>query len=239
MSRYIYKGRSKVIKKIPEKISKENILIDNCAFIIISSTPISNTKKLGCPLINDYFGSEVIDFHLDVIKLVCKNPEVVVVGGFDIKRILKHERRDEYIVVENLLHELTNSAEDLKIGLNATRGSNVCVIDANFIPSVMSYKLLLANPLHSALLYSQRKSLNVGCEIGNSEIVSYYSYKSENKIKGATYLCQTDTARMRKKMLGSTFNKNKFDFEMYDDIKIKAMNDTSQSVRIDEDFDDT
>lgn len=238
MSRYIYKGRSKLIKKIPEKLNKENILIDSCAFIIIASSPISNTKKLGCPLINEHFGTEVLDFHLDVIKLICKNPEIVIVGGFEIKKLLKHPRREEYIIVENLLYELTNSAEDLKIGLNATRGSNICVIDGNFIPSITSYKLLLSEPMKSSILYSNRKSLAVGCEIGNENYVSYYSYKSENKLKGAMYLSQTDSARMRKKILGSTFNKNKFDFELLDETRIIALNDTSQSVRIDEDFDE-
>lgn len=238
MSRYIYKGRSKLIKKIPEKINKENILIDSCAFIIIASSPISNTKKLGCPLINEHFGTEVLDFHLDVIKMVCKHPEIVIVGGFEVKKVLKHSRREEYIVVENLLHEMTNSAEDLKIGLNASRCLNTCVIDGNLVPSLMSYKLLLEEPMKSSILYSNRRALGVGCEIGNENYVSYYSYKSDNKLKGAMYLSQTDSARMRKKILGSTFNKNKFDFELLDETRMLAKNDTSQSVRIDEDFDE-
>ena len=238
MSRYIYKGRSKLIKKIPEKIDKENILIDSCAFIIIASSPISNTKKLGCPLINEYFGTEVIDFHLDVIKMVCKHPETTVIGGYDIKKILKHSRREEYTVVENLLYELTNSAEDMKIGLNATRNNNVCIIDGNFVPSILSYKLMLAEQSKSSVLYSIRKSLGVGCEIGNENYVSYFSYKSENKLKGAMYLSPTDSSRMRKKILGSSYNKNKFDFELLDETKMLALEDTSQSIRIDEDFDE-
>lgn len=238
MSRYIYKGRSKVIKKIPELTIENEFLIDSCAFIIIASSPISNTKKLGCPLVNDYFGTDVLDFHLEVIKSVCRNPEITIVGGYDIKKILKHKKREEYIVIENVLHELTNSAEDLRIGLNAIRNNNAVILDGNFIPTTESFSLLFKNKTNSGALFSKRKSLNIGCEINSENNIAYFSYKPLNKMKGIVFLGASDCLRLKKKILGSTFNKNKFDFEMYNEIKMEAIEDTSNSLRIDEDFTD-
>ena len=235
MSRFVYKGRPKVIQQMPKKSSIGNFLIDSCAFIIFASRPISNTKSLGCPLVNNYFGTEIIDFQLDIIKMVCKNPEIVIIGGYDIKKILKHIRRDEYSVVENILHELTNSAEDLKIGLNATRSKNVVIIDGSFIPSIDSFKLIFNNPNHSYILYSVRESDQIGCELDNSKAkVSYFSFISKNKTKGINYLCPLDSSRMRKKIIGSTFHNNKFDFELYEETSFLALEDNSISIRIDE-----
>jgi hypothetical protein len=235
MSRFVYRGRPKVIQQIPKKIANKSQIVENCGFVILSSRPISNTKSLGCPLVNNYFGTDIIDFHLDIIKMVCKNPEIVVIGGHDIKKILKHSRRDEYTVVENVLHEMTNTAEDLKIGLNATRSTNIVIIDGSFIPSLDSFKLVFENRNSSSILYSKRDTDIIGCELDNSKTkVSYFSFKSKNKIKGMNFLCQLDTLRMRKKVIGSTFNNNKFDFELYDETTMLALEDNSTSVRIDE-----
>jgi hypothetical protein len=235
MSRFVYKGRSKVIEKMPAKQTGGSFLVENVAFIIIASRPISNTKSLGCPLVNNYFGTDIIDFHLDIINMVCKNPEIVIIGGYDIKKILKHSRRAEYTVIENVLYELTNSATDLKIGLNATRSNKIVVIDSSLIPSFQSFQLLFNNQKISSILHSARPSSYIGCEISKiNNTVSYFSYKSAQKLKGINYLCPSDTLRLRKKIIGATFSNNKFDFELYNETQLLALEDNSTSVRIDE-----
>ena len=238
MAKYEYKGRSKIVPQIPKtKSGKVKYIIDQCSFILISSYPMANTKKLGCPLSNDYYGEEVLDLHLDIIQSICKNPNILVVGGFDIKRILKHERRNEFQIIENSLHEFTNSSEDLRLGVNASTRTSVVVLDSTFLPSVESYKLLLKDITKSKILYSLRKSDCVGINLNQDGIINFFGYGCENKIKGAYYLNLNDFDRIRKKCTGSSFNKNKFDYEILEEFKIYGVLDDSKSFRLDENYD--
>lgn len=237
--KYIYKGRSRIVSKIPEvKNDKPTILIDSCSVVIMASNPMSGIKKLGCPLINDSYDDEVMNLYLDGMKSFIKSPNIIIVGGYNIKKILKHDRRNEYIIVENILFDLTNSAEDLRVAINATSSGPILVFDANFIPSKKSMQLLLEDKNQSSLLYSKRVSNLVGCDVSKGGFINYFGYKCPNKIKGAYYLSSVDADKMRKRICGSTFNKNKFDFEMLTELRIKAKEDTSTSSRLDENYED-
>lgn len=238
MTKYEYKGRSKIVPEIPKsKTNKTKYIIDQCSFILISSYPMADTKKLGCPLSNNYYGDEVLDLHLDIIQSICKSPNIIVVGGFDIKRILKHKRRNEFQIVENSLFEFTNSSEDLRLGVNATARSNTIVLDATFLPSIDSYKLLLKDKTKSKILYSIRKSNCIGINITTNGIVNFFGYGCDNKTKGAYYLNIDDFDRIRKKCTGSSFIKNKFDYEILEELSIKGILDNSKSFRLDENYD--
>ena len=238
MAKYEYKGRSKIVPQIPKtKTGKIKHIVDQCSFILISSYPMSGVKKLGCPLSNDYYGEEVLDLHLDIIQSVCKNPNIIAVGGFDIKRIFKHQRRNEFQIIENSLFEFTNSSEDLRIGLNACVRSNTVVLDSTFLPSVDSYKILFKDTTKSKILYSARKSDCVGINVTEDGIINFFGYGCDNKIKGAYYLNLNDFDRIRKKCTGSSFNKNKIDHEILEELRMYGVADDSKSFRLDENYD--
>jgi hypothetical protein len=238
MAKYEYKGRSKIVPQIPKRKSgKQKHIIDQCSFLLLSSYPMANIKKLGCPLANDYYGEEVLDLHLDIIQSICKSPNIIIVGGFEIKRILKHSRRNEFQIVENTLHEFTNSSEDLRLGLNAACRLNTVVIDSTFLPSVETYKLLLTDLTTSKIVYSIRKSDCVGINITHEGIINFFGYGCENKIKGGYYLNINDFDRIRKKCTGSSFCKNKFDYEILEELKMHGILDDSKSFRLDENYD--
>jgi len=231
---YVYKGRSRVINQMPKVETGNKTLIDSCAFLIMASNPLANLKMLGSPLINDQYNDDVLNLYLDGIHNVCKNPNIIIVGGFQIKKILKHNRRAEFSVIENVLFELTNNAEDLRIGLNATKACPLVVFDAQFIPSFKSMELLFENKKESSMLWSTRNVDKVGCDISNSKIINFYAYKCPNKLLGGYYLSPSDADKMRRRVVGSTFNRNKFDFEMLTELRIRAKEDNSSSYRLDE-----
>ena len=238
MAKYQYKGRSKIVSEIPKRRNNKNkYLIDKCSFILLSSYPMAGVKKLGCPLSNDHYEDEVMDLHLDLIKSVCKSPNIMVVGGFDIKRIYKHPRRNEFQVIENTLFEFTNSSEDLRMGLNAVERAHTIVIDATFLPSIETYNLLLKDLNCSKVVYSDRQSNCIGVNVTNEGVVNFFGYRCKYKTKGAYYLSLEDFDRLRKKCIGSTFNKTKFDHEILEELKMYGIEDNSKSLRLDENYD--
>lgn len=237
-SKYVYRGRSKVISQIPKVETGSKILIDSCSFLIIASSPMANVKMLGCPLINDQYDDEVLNLYLDGIQSICKNPNIIISAGFQSKKILKHRRRAEYSVIENLLYELTNSAEDLRLGLNGTRSTPLAVFDAHFIPSYTSMELLFETQKESSMLWSRRKIDTVGCDINDNDLINFYGFKCSAKLKGAYFLSHSDADKMRKRIVGSTFNRNKFDYEMLTELRMRAKEDNSTSSRLDENSED-
>lgn len=238
MAKYQYKGRSKIITQIPsQKTVKLNTIVDTCNFVILAAYPMAGIKKLGCALVNDYYNEEVVNLHLDLIKSVCKSPNIIVVGGFDIKKVLKSSRRNEFQVVENTLHEFTNSSEDLRLGLNAAPTGPSVVLDGSFLPSIETYRLLLEDQSNSKICFSVRKTEVIGINTSAENTVNYFGYSCDKKIKGAYYLNTLDFNRIRKKCVGSSFNKTQFDFEVIEELRLLAIEDNSKSLRLDENHD--
>lgn len=238
MAKYQYKGRSKIVSEVPKrKTSSTNIIIDKCSFIIIASYPIAGVRKLGCPLINEHYDEQVLDLHLDLINSICRCPNIMIVAGFDVKKLFKYKRRNEFQIIENTIFEFTNSSEDLRIGLNSIARDYTVVLDGAFLPSVETYKLLLTDLNTSKIIYSKRESQCVGVNITEENIVNYFGYKCENKTKGAYYLSMEDFDKIRKRTFGSSFNKNRFDYEMLEELKMTAIEDKSKSMRLDENYD--
>lgn len=238
MAKYQYKGRSKIVSEVPKrKTSPNNYLIDKCSFIIMAAYPIAGVRKLGCPLINEHYEDQVLDLHLDLINSVCRSPHIMVVGGFDVKKMFKYKRRNEFQIIENTIFEFTNSSEDLRIGLNAIPRNYTVVLDGAFLPSIETYNLLLKNLNTSKIIYSNRESQCVGVNITTENIVNFFGYKCEHKTKGAYYLNLEDFDKIRKRTIGSSFNKNRFDYEMLEELKMSAVEDKSKSLRLDENYD--
>ena len=238
MAKYQYKGRSKIVSEVPKrKTSSNNPIIDECSFVIIASYPIAGVRKLGCPLINEHYDDQVLDLHLDLINSICGRPNIMVVAGFDVKKLFKYKRRNEFQIIENTIFEFTNSSEDLRIALNALQRNYTIVLDGAFLLIIDTYKLLLKDPNISKIVYSKRESQCVGLNITEENIVNYFGYKCENKTKGAYYLSMEDFDKIRKRTFGSSFNKNRFDYEMLEELKMTAVEDKSKSMRLDENYD--
>lgn len=238
MAKYKYKGRSKIVSEVPKrKVSSPKHIIDKCSFIIMAAYPIAGVRKLGCPLINEHYDDQVFDLHLDLINSVCKNPNIMVVGGFDVKKLFKYKRRNEFQLIENTIFEFTNSSEDLRIGLNAVNRDYTIVIDGAFLPSIETYKMLLKDLNVSKIVYSDRQSNCVGINITNENIVNFFGYKCKSKTKGAYFLSLEDFDKIRKRVFGSSFNKNRFDHEILEELKMSAVEDNSKSLRLDENYD--
>ncbi len=161
----------------------------------------------------------------------------MVVGGFDVKKIFKYNRRNEFQIIENTIFEFTNSSEDLRIGLNSIPRNYTVVLDAVYLPSVETYKMLLKDLNVSKIVYSERQSNCIGVNITNENIVNFFGYKCKNKTKGAYFLNLEDFDKIRKRTFGSSFNKNRFDYEILEELKMYAVEDNSKSLRLDENYD--
>lgn len=233
---FTYKGRSKVIEKI-QKPKKVKPIIDECSFIIISNTHLCGLKTLGSPLLYNYYGETVLSYYIDIIYTICNNPTITVVSSCEPNKIIKEDEITKVQFVENILGNLTNNAEDLKIGLYANKIQNTFILDAHFMPSFSAFQDLMADKTCSTTIYEVNGSTDIGINISDDNMVNFFSYRSDKKLMGAYFFTKSDIELLRKRVYGSSFNKTKFDWEMYSELKIRAIMNNTPSFRIDKFYD--
>ncbi len=232
MSTYIYKGRSKTYEK-PKRTKKSDFIFEDMCFVLVGSYPLNGVKFKGSKLFKKHLDSEVLEYNLDLFSTICKRPEVIILSGVSNKEFIKHHRRQEYIIVENAFFEFTNSAEDLRLGLLATRSPEIIFIDSAFIPVIDTINLITEDN-HSKIFCKDEidNKYDIGAMEGDNGFVSSFTFTSQSKLTGMYYINPLDVARLRKKTCGASFAKNKFAFEMFDEIKMKKINDITNSILV-------
>jgi len=233
MSSYVYRGKSKLYPRPVEK-KQDKPLFQNIGFILCASYPDKGFKINGSKLLRKYKNSAIIDYQLDLINSVCIKPEIIITTGISVKEFVKHERREEFIIIENQLYEFSNSAEDLRLGLMAMRSPHCIFIDSGFIPTLDTFKYLLGHKDRTSKVFIKdgKDEDYVGVTVANSGYINSFSFATNNNVAGMYYINTNDINRIRKKTLHKTYAKNQFAFELIKDIKTKPVLDESESVLV-------
>lgn len=232
MLSYVYNGKSKFYAKPAKKQAKKKLLFKNMGFVLCGAHPVGGFKVNGSNLLTEYLGSEIIEYQLDLINSICEDPEIIVVTGIAHNQFVKHSRRSEFSIVENQLYEFSNSAEDLRLSLNALKSPHLIFIDSGFIPTIDTYKYLLGHKDRTTKVFIKdvQDPNYVGVNIGSNGYVANFSFLAKNSLTGMYYINTNDIQRIRKKSISKNFSKNKFAFEMLEELKTKAILDESESV---------
>jgi hypothetical protein len=231
MSSYIYTGKkTTVITPQEQKCEK---LIDKASFIINASRPLRKKKSSGSVSFYKYKGSQLMDFQIDCIKRICRNPQIIFVTGADTNKMAKHKRRAEFCIVENKIHELANNAEDLRIGINAAMYDQTFWMDGRFVPTIKTFRSILVNPKSSSCLVYKRDNFDLGVVCNSNNIITSFLYKAPLKVRGLYYLNTVDTNRLKNKV-SISFNHNMFDYDLLKEFGMTIVVDNSSSYFLEE-----
>jgi hypothetical protein len=231
MSSYIYTGKNTAV--VVPKSKSGTKLIDAATFIINVSRPLKRRKSCGNVCFYKYKNSQLIDFQLDCIYKICKYPQIIYVTGIDTNKMVKHRRRPEFSVVENKIYELTNSGEDLRIGINAAIHDQVFWMDGRFVPTVKTYQAVLADPKRSTCLVHNEDSYNLGVVCNSNDVITGFMYSAKTKVRGLYYLNTKDTNRLKTKV-SISFHNNLFDFDLLKEFNMITTMDKSSSYYLEE-----
>lgn len=231
MESYTYKGKSKLYRK-PVQPTGKTFLFKKMGFIIAGSQPIFDTKSYGNKLLYTYKNFQILDYYLDLFNTICEEPEVIITTGVSHKDFVKHQRKDEFSIVENQMHEFSNSSEDLRLGLLALRSPHTIFIDSVFLPTVETMKYLLTGREMSSKIFTKKLNDNyMGVSVGE-KYISSFNFDSDLKLTGMYFINTNDIDRIRKKCIGNTFAKNKFAFELLSDAKATIIIDETNSTLV-------
>jgi choline kinase len=122
------KQSSRFIHKLKEEgVGKDSGL----SIIILSSSPGYRMKGFGpkC-LIKDRRGNSILEHQVDLLQTEFNQHEIIVVGGFEIDKLVKNLPKNVRLV-ENQLYETSNEICDVRLGINNALFDNVLIISGD------------------------------------------------------------------------------------------------------------
>lgn len=105
---------------------------DPIQIIILAAGASARTRSYEPRCLLKYEGKTIIDHQLLAIERNINKYEVAVVSGVEQSRLLKKLDR-KIKVLENSLHEQTNSGESMRIGFNYSAGRQILFIHGDVI----------------------------------------------------------------------------------------------------------
>jgi len=164
----------------------------------------------------------LIDLQMASIARVFKSFEVVVCGGFEADKIVKH-LKDNYQdisirFVENQLHAHSNCCESLRISLNNIGNDKVLICNGEII--LNDNILNLIDQTKSFVVYEKfdNPNLDVGVIVGPNGRTENFCYGIGQKWTEILFLNNQDIIEAIRKIVSTPDYKNKFIFEALNDL---------------------
>ena len=220
---YIYTGKQNNNTPKPTIATDKDFIIDEATFLINTVRPLKLKKTKGPVCLYKHANLNLINYQIQAIKNICKNPTIIYLVGLGAEKVIKNSNRSEFSVIENKIYEITNSGEDFRLGINATTTNKIVYLHGNLIPTEKSYKLLYRNGKQSSSLYYTNNNNDIGFLFNRYQIVSEWVYGSINKSVGMFYFNEKDTNHL-KNIAANNIRKNQFDYELMKKCKIIGVN---------------
>lgn len=225
VNKFSHSGKSKAYPK-PENNKPK--LFNSPTWILDGSAPEQNIISRGSVLLQKYEKSEILEYYLDFIHMVSSNPRIVIVSGVSNNEFIKHGRSAEYGIIENQLYRLTNSAENLRLGiLGSPISKDTFFIEKPIIPKIEIFKRIAENKRSKIVCIEETNSKKIG--LADSNEIKFV-FGTNIKLSGLYYFNEQDLIRLRKKIIGPSFAKNKFAFEMFTNIKFKIVMEENANI---------
>lgn len=134
----------------------------------------------------------LIDYQIELLNLLFNNPEIIIVGGFDGKRLKKYiDSNLNYIkYIQHNIDQLTNIGTSLKYAVEAVTNNNCIIINSSFLLNKNVSQIILKNLVSSFVLVHKNIDGAVGY-IGDDEIMNCY-YGLPNSILDCLYITSKD-----------------------------------------------
>jgi hypothetical protein len=187
--------------------------MSNKSIILLNAFPDKKIKSLGNKgLIQISSQSNLIDYQIRFFEKLYNNPEIVVVGGFDHKRLNKyitHNKKTYNSKVKLIDHDVDDSiniGKSIRVGLEKITNDSIVIYNCS---TVLNYKLINKLKKHdeSFIIAEQGIAGNVGC-ISQHHYALNCFYDLSDKIYDFIHLDQA-TLPMLHKIIESNYHFDK------------------------------
>ena len=157
----------------------------NYSIIVLNALPDKKIKSLGNKyLIKISKKYNVIDYVLKFLNQIFDDPEIIIVGGFDSKRLKKYiDGNFTDFNIKFVEHEIDNSVNvgaSITFGMSLVSNENCLIINTCLLFNKNIVSLLNKNLSHSFVLTNKEKG-SIGYTIENKYLLNCY-YDLPNNI---------------------------------------------------------
>jgi NDP-sugar pyrophosphorylase family protein len=205
---------------------KKNISQDLITVVILYDIELHRMKSYGpLPLI-DIQGKKLIDLQISSIRKYFKNIEIILCvssSADKIHKYIKQKYKDVPIrIVENQNFNCSNSIESVRLSLNNTLNNKILIINGDLI---LSESISFIDTKNTCILMEANPSenLDIGVNVDENNIAQHFSYGASKIWSEILFLHNEDFIECFRKNIHTNYNKNKFMFEILNDL-IKTKN---------------
>lgn len=187
----------------------------NISFIIIASLPIKGMKTVGNVGLLTYNKTTILDKHISNIKEKYPKSEIVVVGGFEAKKIKKIISKYKNIkFIQHKITDRSNEVESFYKALSQIKYNKAVVFNVATIFSKILLSKLNLKHKNSCVILNTNKDFNsnLGAIINKDKKIENIFYNLPNKIANIYYL--TNDHIDYAKSIESDILYNKYVFEL-------------------------
>lgn len=137
---------------------------NNFSIILLNAFPDKKIKSLGNKyLIKINKSYHIIDYQIQFLKSIFNDPQIIIVGGFDSKRLKKYIDNNfttpcNITYIDHDIEEITNIGTSIRKGMDIVRNDNVWVLNANILFGSQLCDTIYKNLSHSFVLTHKAKS---------------------------------------------------------------------------------
>lgn len=150
--------------------------MNKVSVILLNALPDKKIKSLGnkC-LIDINKSSNILDYHIRITNKIFKNPEIIVVGGYESKKLKKYIDNN-YTGIKYIDHEIdgtTNIGTSIVNGLKLMSGQDCFIWNTSFILKD-DIVALLKKELASSFILTSSSNFGTGCTLLDNNIIHCY-----------------------------------------------------------------
>ncbi len=168
----------------------------NYSIILLNALPDKKIKSLGNKyLIKINKSHNIIDYQIKFLKSIFHNPQIIVVGGFESKRLKKYIdnnliKKHNIVCVNHDIDDNTNVGTSIQIGVQQVRAGNVWILNSNVLLASKLSNTVQKNLTRSFVLTHKSKS-NIGYISQNNKLINCY-YDLPCSILDSVFIHQND-----------------------------------------------
>ena len=161
------------------------------SILILNALPDKKIKSLGNKgLIKINSKDYLIDYQIKFLQLIFKNPEIIIVGGFDSKRLKKYIDNNfkNYNIkyIDHKIDNKTNVGTSIRHGMKLISNTNCLIINSSLLFDINISKIILKNISSSFALVHNGKG-SVGYTTKNNYLLNCY-YDLPNSILDCVFI---------------------------------------------------
>lgn len=150
--------------------------MDKTSIIIIHSLPDRKTKSLGNKALIDLGKYTILDYQIEFINKLVKDPEIIIVGGFEHKKLSKYiSKNKKYHKIKYIYHEITeyvNIGLSIRLGLRLATGNDVIIMNGNLFIDKKAIKDIKNKYKNTNIILStKQKKSQIGCIKNHNKVL--------------------------------------------------------------------